>query len=538
MMTDQSTDNNDGRFPTMTSWVDAAARLRDAGLSFPLGVDLDGRMSFARRTESATVIGKSQSGKTSGFINPAVALHVGPAVVTSHKPDIRDATLAARRAMAHRFGGQIFELAVDEAYPLRDGAAPVSLDIINGADHWPVALDRGFSLARASEAVGTTVSDTGAHFSSAAAKFLAVALFVAASRGWSMATLLAIFDRRRTDLLNDYLEERVDTDPDALAAHQTLDSIVGQGGTSDRELAGIYSTITTRILAGLRYLAASRTPGLRTRDLLAGASTLYITVRDERAANFAALISSQIEILTADWRAGLRHSAAGPLLLALDEIANVAPFSSLPSLITGGRGDDIQVLAVLQDPGQASRWGADGGTVLHGATWDVVFPGVSDATFLAAKAQLYGRAYTQDLVREIRPNFIQRPNRPDAPYYLRERALLDHIIESSPPQERAARAEIAAMQLAIDRLEAGYLSPDGLDHRAIMDDIYSNTTTSYRTDRRDRVEVNDLTSGQGQGLTFVGNHGNYTFRRFPRLFSTGNIEQNDELWWNLGQVAL
>ena len=87
-----------------------------------------------------------------------------------------------------------------------------------------------------------------------------------------------------------------------------------------------------------------------------------------------------------------RHAAGASLLLALDELANVAPLPSLPSFVSEGAGQGVVVLGCLQDLSQARvRWGtaADGFLSLFPTT--VVLPGIADRPTLDALSQLAGR---------------------------------------------------------------------------------------------------------------------------------------------------
>jgi len=86
-----------------------------------------------------------------------------------------------------------------------------------------------------------------------------------------------------------------------------------------------------------------------------------------------------------------RHAAASPgarldppLLLALDEIANLTPLPSLPALMAEGGGSGITTLAVLQSLAQARhRWGEHAAD----AIWDAA----------TVKLVLGGLAHRRDL---------------------------------------------------------------------------------------------------------------------------------------------
>jgi type IV secretory pathway TraG/TraD family ATPase VirD4 len=80
-----------------------------------------------------------------------------------------------------------------------------------------------------------------------------------------------------------------------------------------------------------------------------------------------------------------------PVLMALDEAANIAPLPDLPSIVSEGGGQGLTTLACFQDLSQAKqRWGqaADGFLSLFGTT--VVLPGIGDVGTLDALSVLAG----------------------------------------------------------------------------------------------------------------------------------------------------
>ena len=79
------------------------------------------------------------------------------------------------------------------------------------------------------------------------------------------------------------------------------------------------------------------------------------------------------------------------MLLALDEVANIAPLPDLPQLVVEGGGQGVLTLACLQDLSQArARWGpeADGWLSLFGAT--VMLRGIEDVKTLETLSTLAG----------------------------------------------------------------------------------------------------------------------------------------------------
>src|SRR6202023_2449639 len=80
-----------------------------------------------------------------------------------------------------------------------------------------------------------------------------------------------------------------------------------------------------------------------------------------------------------------------PVVLALDEVANIAPIPDLPGMVSEGGGQGLLTLACLQDLSQArTRWGpaADGFLSLFGTT--VVLRGIADTTTLRDISALAG----------------------------------------------------------------------------------------------------------------------------------------------------
>jgi len=79
------------------------------------------------------------------------------------------------------------------------------------------------------------------------------------------------------------------------------------------------------------------------------------------------------------------------VLLALDELANIAPLPDLPAMISEGGGQGLVTIACFQDLSQARhRWPvlADGFPSLFGTT--VVLPGIGDVQTLESLSVLSG----------------------------------------------------------------------------------------------------------------------------------------------------
>jgi hypothetical protein len=97
------------------------------------------------------------------------------------------------------------------------------------------------------------------------------------------------------------------------------------------------------------------------------------------------------EIRDATYRRAAAGTGRPPVLLAIDEAANVAPIPDLPTMVSEGAGQGLLTLVSLQDLSQArARWGvqADGFISLFGTT--VVLPGLADLPTLELLSSLAG----------------------------------------------------------------------------------------------------------------------------------------------------
>lgn len=126
-----------------------------------------------------------------------------------------------------------------------------------------------------------------------------------------------------------------------------------------------------------------------------GCDTVYLcaTARDQRRLRpvFVTLIQEILE------EAYGRSARTGkpldpPLLIVLDEAANIAPLPDLDVIAATGAGQGVQLLTVLQDLAQAyDCWGRErADTIINNHRALLVGSGVSDARTLEAVGRLLG----------------------------------------------------------------------------------------------------------------------------------------------------
>ncbi len=333
--------------------------------------------------QSVLVLGPPRSGKTSSLIIPNVLASAGPVVSTSTKPEVLDATAGARSRR-----GRCLVFDPTGAVAPRPDAEPVRWSPLQSCTTWDGALTTARTLV---EVAGPTRGESS-HWTERAQMLLATMMHAAALDGAGMRTVLTWVDRRiSTDARN--ILACLPGGPTELADN----ALLGITDTDERELSGIWST-ASGALSGYRTeeaLAATWRPTFDAAAFVRSADTLYVCAPGHRQALVAPMVVGLVEDvrMAAYERSALEGGppATAPTLLALDEVANIAPLPTLPSMISEGGGQGLVTLACLQDLSQARRrWPgeADGFPSLFGTT--VVLPGIGDVATLEALSVLAG----------------------------------------------------------------------------------------------------------------------------------------------------
>ncbi len=347
----------------------------DAGIY--LGRTRDGDATSGDE-RSTLVIGPSRSGKTSSIIIPNLLLTTRTAVVTSTKDDV----VIAMSNRRHDGATLLFDPSGTVSTP--PGVTRVGYSPINQAREWDGAVLATRTLADVARRSRGEHGDD--HWTERATALVAPMIHAAALRGDSLGQLATRVDRRRIDDDLDTLRTRHGDE------HPSVTLLQGIAQTDERERSGIWST-ASGLFAGLRTDAArsaARGAPLDVEAFLGGPHQLHIVAPSRHQAVSIPLVVGLIdEIVHATYE---RHHAGARLLLALDELANVAPLPRLPGIVSEGGGQGVLTLACLQDLSQArSRWGhaADGFLSLFPTT--VVLPGVADRATLELLQRIAGR---------------------------------------------------------------------------------------------------------------------------------------------------
>ncbi len=338
----------------------------------------DSRAALAGAQRSVLVLGPSRSGKTSSLIVPNVVRSERAVVTTSTKDDVLRQlvhTRADRVTMLFDPSGTI------EAPP---GVVRVGYSPIHSSREWDRAVLTTRALVDSTRFGRLERGDD--HWTERAGALVAPMLHAAALRHETLGALVSRIDGRRGDDHLALLTERYGSDHPASAL------LAGVLATEERERSSIWST-ASGLFQGLRTeaaRAASRLPELDIGGFLDGRHHLHVVSPSRHQAVSAPLVVGLIDsIVEATYES---HHRGARLLLALDELANVAPLPRLASIVSEGGGQGVTTLACLQDLSQARRrWGELASGFLSLFPTTVVLPGLADRATLELVESLGGR---------------------------------------------------------------------------------------------------------------------------------------------------
>ncbi len=332
------------------------------------------------------VLGPPRSGKTSGVIIPAIVAHPGPAISTSTKGDVFQATRDARGGE-----GDLWWFDPSGDTPAPAGCRSLSWSPVTAAATWDGALLMATAMATAApQARGNGNGDS--HWIERAGTLLAPLLHAAALGGLGIADVHRWVLRQDLNACGLLLEEHLATIAN--------DVLVGIAQTADKERSGIFSTAAGVLAAynaeGPRRVAAD--PNFDAAEFVRGAHTIYIVAPAHKQRLTAPLVVGLLEEIrhaTYERAAAIAagHALRGyPVLFALDEAANIAPIHDLPAMISEGGGQGAHIMACFQDLSQVrGRWGADvADGFLSLFQTKVILPGIGDTRTLESLSVAIG----------------------------------------------------------------------------------------------------------------------------------------------------
>ena len=362
-------------------------RPRPADVGYLLG-HAKGRAVWATVEDSILLIGPPRSGKGLHIVVNAILDAPGAVITTSTRPDNLTATLHARAKTG--------PVAVFDPQHLAPGLpSGLRWSPVRGCDNPLTAMIRAAGLA-SSTGLGAGGVDHGSFWEGKTRTAVQALLHAAALDGRDPAS---VYQWALNPSLAADAVRVLQTSPDAATGWaESLDAMIGADPrTRDSIWQGV--SLAFSALADPRVLHAVTPPAgeaFNPTAFLQDHGTLYLLATGAGAGASAALVAAFIEDLVETARSLAATSTGArldpPLLMALDEIGNLAPLPCLPTLMAEGGGTGITTLPVLQSLAQARiKWGDDDAT----AIWDasivkIVLGGGSNSRDLQDLSALIG----------------------------------------------------------------------------------------------------------------------------------------------------
>jgi len=338
-----------------------------------------GRLVAAEARQSAIVIAPTQSLKTTGLAIPAILEWDGSVLAASVKNDLLRDTLACRQHL-----GKVTIYDPTQTTGLPDaGWTPLS-----GCETWQGAQRTAAWLCAAAQPGRSSLADADFWYS-AAAKLLAPVLLAAAATNASMGEVVRWIDTQEQDEVKDGLL--------MAGVEEALIAAEASWRRDERQRSSIYTTTETvlQAYADPGVLASAQHPELTPERLLNGnANTAYLCAPAHEQQRLRPLFATLIQqIIAAVYERAARTGKPldPPLLVVLDEAANIAPLRDLDTLASTAAGQGIQLLTVFQDFAQIKeRWGERAATILNNHRAKIIGSGIADPATLDYAARVLG----------------------------------------------------------------------------------------------------------------------------------------------------
>lgn len=334
----------------------------------------------AEARQSVLVVAPTQTGKTTGLAIPAILEWDGPVLATSVKSDLVRETLAQRRSTGDV---GIFDPAAATGLD-RAGWTPLA-----GCADWEGARRTADRLSKAAQSSPRSGQDAE-FWAQAGARFLAPLLFAAALADRDMGDVTRWIDAEEHEEVLNILEEG-EHDP-------ARNAVIAVWGADDRLRSSLYMTASIALEAynDPAVLESARRSELTAGWLLDGTNTAYLCAPADEQARlrplFATLVREVVgEVYARASRTG--HPIDPPLLVVLDEAANIAPLGDLDQIASTGAGQGIQLVTVFQDLAQVhQRWGTRADTIVNNHRAKLFGPGITCARTLDYLRRILGDA--------------------------------------------------------------------------------------------------------------------------------------------------
>lgn len=343
----------------------------------------NGKMIATEPRQSVIVLGPTQTGKTTGFAVPAILDWQGPVIAASVKNDLVKDTFKWRKTQGEVWLFDPTRATGFDYEEVRAGWSPLSQAI-----DWGGARKVASWLSKANKAAGGGLSD-GDFWFSIAEKALAPYLFAASYAGLDMATVLRWIDTmEEREVLNILQTTGV---PEAMTAFRA------NMARDERTKSSVFTTAETIVNAYNDPLVceSASNPTIFPSELLNGKNnTLYICApshEQDRLQTIFTAIVTQMKSSAYELAGKQNKIIDPPLLIVIDEAANIAPLDDLDAIASTAAGIGIQLVTIFQDMAQIeARYKERARTVVNNHRAKVVLSGISDSGTLEYVSKLIG----------------------------------------------------------------------------------------------------------------------------------------------------
>jgi type IV secretory pathway TraG/TraD family ATPase VirD4 len=433
--------------------------LRD--LAVRTRTDLTGRIVLGQTTRRQTIastlrhslllFGPTLSGKTTSFVIPTVLRWRGPVIATSSKVDMLLATVKRRERRGRTY-------LLD---PFRASGLPaIRWSPLVGCRHWADALDMAYWLT---QAASVSHSVQSAEFWETLAKnLLGPLLYAAANKpGGTMLTVVAWANEydRADEVLSVFtaMERHDPNDPGPRLARSAF---VASVKADPRRKDSIYGTAQV-LLDVYKYPAVAETASgcdidrdafLRGFDSAGRPvdNTVFVFSPEHRQDQLRPLFEAFICWLVR--AAEDRYAATGaaldpPLLVMLDEAANIAPLRKLGTYASSLASQGVQLVAVFQNFGQIrDRYGGQAATIVTNFLVKVLMGATTDRELLELLTVLIGK---EEIAQESLTYGVDGARVATASIRQRELAPIHSLVQQRPGQALALLSHRRPVRLRV-----------------------------------------------------------------------------------------
>jgi type IV secretory pathway TraG/TraD family ATPase VirD4 len=324
--------------------------------------------------------------KTTGLVIPSILEWDGPVLSASVKSDVIKATYGARRASdGHTW---VFDPTKQSRTYGRSGWSP-----LDGCGEWERAKTTGQALASAAQTVSGTDLRDDSFWYGGAGRLLSLYLFAAAASGRTIDEVVrwvSVQDQEEVEAILNGIG-----DPFAIDAWTAV-------WTGRWQLRQDFFSTAVAALDSFSSPAVRET--LRCSEIDFGRfldgepNTIYVSAPMTDQAKLRPLFSAFLaQAIDTIYALASAEPLPKPVLVVIDEAANIAPLEDLPSIAATARSHGIQLVTVWQDLAQVEeRYRSSSRTLFNNHLAKVVLSGCSDLTTLQYVSELLGESIVHE----------------------------------------------------------------------------------------------------------------------------------------------